>query len=189
MAIGDVSGHGMGAALVMSASRAYLRGFSEHESAPGVILRRVNRALARDTADDMFMSMFVCVLNPDTREFTYANAGHTQPILLRTETGEVEDFHVTGVALGVEEEMEFIDRGPFTLDPGDIVVMFTDGLIEMRQGDEQYGRERVAESARKYQGGTAREMIEGITDDAIQWAGGQGARDDDLTVAILRAKS
>jgi sigma-B regulation protein RsbU (phosphoserine phosphatase) len=189
MAVGDVSGHGVAAALIMSAARAYLRSFSESSSSPGTILRRVNRALGRDTADDMFMSMFVCVLDPHSREFHYANAGHTRPVLLRGGSGETEDYRVTGVALGVEADSDYEERGPFRLDPGDTIVMFSDGLTELRNGDEQYGRARVIETVRKHAHGTAPELLEGIFDDALGWSSGEERHADDVTVAVLRADS
>jgi sigma-B regulation protein RsbU (phosphoserine phosphatase) len=187
MAVGDVSGHGVAAALIMAAARAYLRSFSESSSSPGTILRRVNRALGRDTADDMFMSMFICVLDPHTREFHYANAGHTRPVLLHGGTLETEDYRVTGVALGVEADSDYEERGPFRLDPGDTIVMFSDGLTELRNGDEQYGRARVVETIRKYARGSAPELLDGIFDDALGWSSGEERHADDVTVAVLRA--
>jgi sigma-B regulation protein RsbU (phosphoserine phosphatase) len=187
MAVGDVSGHGVAAALIMAGARAYLRGFAESSSSPGTILRRVNRALGQDTADDMFMSMFICVLDPHTRDFHYANAGHTRPVLLHASSSETEDYRVTGVALGVEGDSDYEERGPFKLGPGDTIVMFSDGLTELRNGDEQYGRARVIESIKRHSSGTAPELLEGVFDDAVGWSSGEERHADDVTVAVLRA--
>ena len=187
MAVGDVSGHGIGAALVMSAARAYLRGYSASSHSPGTVLRRMNRALGRDLGSDMFMSMFLCVLDPHTREFHYANAGQTRPVLLRGGSLETEDYRVTGIALGVEPEMDYEERGPFRLEPGDSVVMFSDGLTELRRGDELYTRGRVIESIRRHGKGTADELLAGVFADAETWAGDRFAPMDDVTVAVLRA--
>ncbi len=187
MAVGDVSGHGVPAALVMAAARAYLRGFCQSSSSPGTILRRVNRALAGDSPDDMFMSMFLCVLDPRTREFSYANAGHTRPVLLHSDDLRTEDYRNTGVALGIEMETEYEERGPFRLGAGDAVVMFSDGLTELRRGDEQYGRPRVVESIRRHGRGSAEALLEGIFRDALDWAQGDDLHPDDVTVAVLRA--
>jgi serine phosphatase RsbU (regulator of sigma subunit) len=187
MAVGDVSGHGIGAALIMSAARAYLRAFCQHNSSPRTILRRVNRALGGDISSDLFMSMFLCVLDPRTRDFFYANAGQTNPVLLHGDTLETEDYRVTGMALGVEQETDYEERGPFRLNPGDTVVMFSDGLTELRRGDEQYGRARVIESIKRHAGGTAEDMLEGIFRDALEWSQGDDMHPDDLTVAVLRA--
>ncbi|HZL98722.1 MAG TPA: GAF domain-containing SpoIIE family protein phosphatase, partial [Planctomycetota bacterium] len=187
MAVGDVSGHGIGAALVMSAARAYLRGYSASSHSPRTILRRLNRALGQDLGTDMFMSMFLCVLDPHTREFTYANAGHTRPVLLRGATLDTEDYRVTGIALGVEPEMDYEERGPFRLEPGDSVLMFSDGLTELRRGDDLYTRVRVIESIKRHGRRSADELLQGVFADAESWAGDAFAPMDDVTVAVLRA--
>ncbi|MGQ0553940.1 MAG: PP2C family protein-serine/threonine phosphatase [Planctomycetota bacterium] len=189
IAVGDVSGHGIGSALLMAAARAYLRAFCQSSSSPRQILRRVNRALGGDLDDDMFMSMFLCVIDPRTREFYYANAGHTRPVLLHAQSMETEDYRTTGMALGVEEETDYEERGPFVLSPGDTVVMFSDGLTELRRDDEQYGRARVVESIRRHGNGTAEALIEGLFHDALDWAQGTDRHPDDVTVAVLRADS
>jgi phosphoserine phosphatase RsbU/P len=189
MAVGDVSGHGIGAALIMAAARAYVRAFCQSSSSPRSILRRVNRALGGDLADDLFMSMFLCVLDPRTRDFYYANAGQPNPVLLHATNGEAEDFRVTGMALGVEDETDFEERGPFRLNPGDTVVMFSDGLTELRKGDELYGRARVIESIKRHGKGSAEQMLEGLFKDALDWSNEPDVHADDLTVAVLRADS
>jgi serine phosphatase RsbU (regulator of sigma subunit) len=188
MAVGDVSGHGIGAALIMAAARAYLRAYCQNSSSPRDILRRVNRSLGGDIAPDMFMSMFLCVLDPNTRDFFYANAGQTRPVLLHGATGETEDYRVTGLALGVEPETDYEERGPFRLEPGDTVVMFSDGLSELRRGDEQYGRARVIESILRHGRLPAEGLLDALVHEALEWAGDAGdAHADDVTVAVLRA--
>jgi len=187
MAVGDVSGHGIGAALVMSAARAYLRGYSASSHSPRTILRRLNRALGQDLGADMFMSMFLCVLDPHTRDFTYANAGQTRPVLLRSATLETEEYRLPGTALGVAPGLDYEERGPFRLEPGDSVVMFSDGLTELRRGDELYTRARVIESIRRHGRGSADDLLVGIFADAETWAGEHFAPMDDVTVAVLRA--
>jgi serine phosphatase RsbU (regulator of sigma subunit) len=189
MAAGDVSGHGIGSAQIMAAARAYLRAYCQNSSSPRDILRRVNRSLGGDIAADMFMSMFLCVLDPNTRDFSYANAGHTRPVLLHGATLETEDYRVTGVALGVEPETDYEERGPFRLERGDTVVMFSDGLSELRRGDEQYGRARVIESIRRHGRLPAEGLLEAIFADGLAWSGEGGAVEnkDDVTVAVLRA--
>ncbi len=188
MAVGDVSGHGIGSAQIMAAARAYLRAYCQNSSSPRDILRRVNRSLGGDIAADMFMSMFVCVIDPNTRDFFYANAGHTRPVLLHGASLEAEDYRVTGVALGVEAETDYEERGPFRLERGDTVVMFSDGLTELRRGDEQYGRAQVIASIRRHGRLPAEGLLDGILNDGLAWAGGSEAEHkDDVTVAVLRA--
>jgi len=185
MAVGDVSGHGVGAALVMSAGRAYLRAFCQSCDSPATILRRVNRRLADDTSDEMFMSMFLCVLDPETHQFWYANAGQTRPILLHGRTLEMEDYRVTGLALGVVEETDYEERGPFEFEPGDSIVMFSDGLTELRSGEALYGRDRVKASILQHRELPVARMLHGIVRDALAWT--DRRVEDDVTVAILKA--
>lgn len=187
MAVGDVSGHGIGSAQIMAAARAYLRAYCQSSSSPRDILRRVNRSLGGDISADMFMSMFLCVLDPNTRDFYYANAGHTKPVLLHGNTLETEDYRVTGVALGVEPETDFEERGPYRLANGDTVVMFSDGLTELRREDEQYGRARVIESILRHAKLPAEGLLDGIVRDGMVWAGEPEEHKDDVTVAVLRA--
>ena len=188
MAVGDVSGHGIGSALIMAAARAYLRAYCQNSSSPREILRRLNRSLGGDISADMFMSMFLCVLDPNTRDFYYANAGHTKPVLLHANTLETEDYRVTGVALGVEAETDYEERGPYRLENGDTVVMFSDGLTELRRGDEQYGRAQVIASILRHCKLPAEGLLDALVREALEWAGGAGEQHaDDVTVAVLRA--
>jgi len=187
MAVGDVSGHGAGPALFMSGARAYLRAYCQSSVSPGRILRKINAHLTGDMGDDMFMSMFLCVVDPETREFFYANAGHPNPLLIRGSDGHIEHYKRTGMALGVEDDVDWEERGPYRLDPGDTVVMFTDGIVEMRLGDEQYGIARLAESVQRHKQLASAELVEALIADAISWAGLTGPAADDLTVAVLRA--
>ncbi len=187
MAIGDVTGHGVGSALVMTTARASIRAFSEAESTPSRVLSRANAHLAESINDMLFMSMFLGILDPATGELTYCNAGHPGPMHLRCSSGKIDHFKVTGVALGVDDDSEYEDCGPFTFEPGDALVMFTDGLNEIRKGDEQYGLERIAESVICRKDGTAEDLLEGVFDDAVKWNGEHAAAADDVTIAVLRA--
>lgn len=186
MAVGDVSGHGAGPALFMSGARAYLRAHAQQTTSPRKILDRLNQHMVGDMGDDMFMSMFVCVLDPVTREFYYANAGHPPPILVHGD-GTLEDYKLTGMALGVEEENDWTERGPYRLERGDTVVLFSDGVIEMRREGELYGRERLAASVRRHAEGSVEALLDGIVGDVLAFSGSDNPAQDDLTVAILRA--
>ncbi len=190
MVVGDVSGHGIGAALVMSAARAYLRSFCQTCSSPREILARVNEHLSVDIADGLFMSMFLCVLDLETHAFSYANAGHPGPVLIHAD-GSTDDLRVTGMALAVDDEAEYGDEGPHTLTAGDTIVLFTDGLNELRKGEDMYGRERAIESMLRHRSGSATDLLEGIFKDALAWTDEESAAlyADDLTVAVLRAGS
>jgi sigma-B regulation protein RsbU (phosphoserine phosphatase) len=188
MAVGDVSGHGVGAALVMAAARAYVRSFCQGGSEPAAILSLVNRHLAQDIADDMFMSMFLCLLNPETGEFVYANAGHPAPILLRALDGGTESLKATGMALGVDEDVMVDQEGPLRIGPGDTVVGFSDGLTELRQGDGTlYGTQRVIDSIIAHKDRSAPDLLNFMFSDALAWGEMDPEHADDVTVSVLRA--
>lgn len=188
MAIGDVTGHGVGAALVMTTARAALRAFCEDDSSPGRVLARVNRHLVASTNDMLFMSLFLGVVDLASGELRYCNAGHPSPVQLCGATGAVTDLRVTGVALGVDEDSDY-DEDSVVVGSGDSLVMFTDGLNEIRKGDEQYGRPRIVESVTSRAGASADELLAGVFDDAVAWNGADAASADDVTIAVLRAEA
>jgi sigma-B regulation protein RsbU (phosphoserine phosphatase) len=154
VAVGDVSGHGAGPALIVSGARAYLRSYCQREGSPAEIFAEINSHLADDMDDDKFMSMFLGVLCPQTHSFQWCNAGHPAPLLVRA---------------------------------GDTVVLYTDGVIELRQdGEEQYGVARLTESICRRASSDARELLDGILADAMKWSGSEHPGQDDVTVAVLR---
>ena len=186
VAIGDVSGHGAGPALIMSGARAYLRSYCQRTGTPAEVLAELNRHLCDDMDDDKFMSMFLGVLTPETHTFDWCNAGHPLPLLLRAD-GSVEECSTSGMALGVDEDCRFDSHEPYQLEVGDTVVMVTDGVVELRQGgDEQYGMGRLTESIRKRAGSDARTLLDGLVADALAWSGSEHPGQDDVTAAVLR---
>ncbi|MFH0945516.1 MAG: SpoIIE family protein phosphatase, partial [Planctomycetota bacterium] len=141
VAIGDVAGHGIGPALLMSSARSLLRSLTDGPFEVPEILARMNNRFEEDTGGSMFMSMFVAVFDPSQRSFVYGNAGHTSPLLVRQQGSE--DLNRTGLALGIEQGMTYEVKGPVVLMPGDTLVLTTDGILESRRGEEFFGRERL----------------------------------------------
>ncbi|MFT7462798.1 MAG: sigma-B regulation protein RsbU (phosphoserine phosphatase) [Pseudohongiellaceae bacterium] len=189
VAVGDVSGHGAGPALIMSGARAYLRSYCQRGGSPAETLSHLNGHLSDDMDDDKFMSMVLGVLSPETHAFEWCNAGHPLPLLVHAD-GSVDECATSGMALGVDEDCTF-DRHPvFELAVGDTLVMYTDGVIELRQGgDEQYGMARLTESVRSHVGSDARTVLDAIIADALSWSGSEHPGQDDVTVAVLRRNS
>jgi serine phosphatase RsbU (regulator of sigma subunit) len=186
VAVGDVSGHGAGPALIVSGARAYLRSYCQREGSPAEIFEQLNNHLSDDMDDDKFMSMFLGVLCPETHTFQWCNAGHPAPLLVRA-NGSVEECCTSGMALGVDAACTFDSHEGVGLAPGDTVVLYTDGVIELRQGgEEQYSVARLTESIRQRAAGSARELLDGILADAMSWSGSEHPGQDDVTVAVLR---
>lgn len=185
VAIGDVAGHGIGPALLMSSARALLHAFTQDRGFDlGELLSRMNDRFEADTGGEIFMSLFVAVIDPGARTVTYGNAGHTPPLLLRA-SGECFDLTRTGLALGIEAGMPYGVEGPVALGAGDAIVLTTDGILEARAGDEFFGRDRLLRSFRRHAALSARELIGAVHRDVLTFTG-ETPPDDDLTLAIVR---
>jgi len=145
IALGDVSGKGVSAALYTAKLSSDVRFQSASRTEPAEIMNGINASLIADVEEGMFVTLVYLSLNPETGEVKYSNAGHLRP-LLRKANGEVLSLEgAADVPLGIDEETEFI-QDSFQLEPGDTVVIFTDGVVEATDPDqEQFGDERVLE--------------------------------------------
>jgi sigma-B regulation protein RsbU (phosphoserine phosphatase) len=186
--IADVSGHNVGAALMMAVSRAALRAEIARSSEPEEILGRTNNLLDADLArSELFVSVFLAVYDPATATLAYANAGHNLPMLRRARTGAVENLDAEGILFGVMGDMAF-QRRTTTLEPGDLLLLYTDGLTEARNpAGEMFEEGRLAaafgEAASRPTGEIPGALIAAV--DAYSAA----APADDRTAAVLRAVS
>ena len=128
MVIADVSGKGLPAALLMSNLQATVKAYASVEPLPKDLCGRVNRAVCKSIAPDRFITLFYSVLNAGERRLTYTNAGHNPPLLVRQD-GTCRKLEGSGGVLGIFPE-ECYDQGTVELQPGDRLVMFTDGITE-----------------------------------------------------------
>jgi serine phosphatase RsbU (regulator of sigma subunit) len=125
--VGDATGHGVPAALVMASARSMLRAVAQASDSPGDVLRRVNDPLATDIPPNMFVTCFYAILEPKSGSLTYANAGHDLPYLHRN--GDVEELRARGMPLGLMPEMSYEEK-EMVLDTGEGVLFYSDGLVE-----------------------------------------------------------
>jgi len=186
MAIGDVSGHGLGPALLMAETRAYLRAYLS--TLPGVaeVLRALNRTLAADLEDGRFVSMLLAGLDVRGRTLTYANAGHPPGLVLASDGRLRATLESTGTPLGSFPELGVGDARPVALEPGDVVVLMTDGITESSAPDGSLlGTEGVLRTVRSRLGGTAREVLDGLVEGVREFARDRG-QDDDLAAIVCR---
>lgn len=186
VAIGDVSGHGLGPALLMSSARALLRSAVRGTFRLDEVLGRMNDQFARDSDGAIFMSLQLIELDDRERVLRFANAGHTAPLLLRAD-GAVETLPGDGLALGIEEGMPYDVSEPIQMNSGDVLVLITDGILEARRGDEVFGRERLAQSVVRSRDGDAAGVIRAIHQDVIQFTGSAN-QDDDVTLVVVKAR-
>jgi sigma-B regulation protein RsbU (phosphoserine phosphatase) len=187
VAIADVSGHGIGAALYMATAKGALQSEAREALSPTSIVSRVNEVLSADfSAADMFATLFLARFRPDGRKITWTNAGHNPPLLLKA-SGEVVPLSPCGPALGIVAGARWSDADT-DFEPGDVLVIYTDGIVEARDRDRRfYGIDRLVEAVRR-PARTAREIRENVLRDLAAHAA-PGAPHDDMTLVIVRGVS
>jgi len=183
IALGDVSGKGVSAALYMAKLSSDVRFQSASRTGPAEIMNGINASLMADVEEGMFVTLVYLSLDPATGEVQYSNAGHLRP-LLRRANGEVISLEgAADVPLGIDEETEF-RQDSFQLEPGDTVVIFTDGVVEATDPDhEQFGDERVLETL-KASSGTPADVKETILSAVKAFFRG-APPNDDLTLVCF----
>ncbi len=186
LVVGDVSGHGIDAALFMATGRALLRAFVTTRQELSEVIADLNNALERDMGTGRFMTLFYGDLDVRERLLRYVRAGHNAPVLYRSETGEFEDLSEGGMALGFVRNMRYRTAGPVVLGPGDILLLYTDGIPEARDtAKNQFGVERMLEAVREGRDRAAREIVEGILDRVAAFTEGAPI-EDDLTLIVCK---
>lgn len=186
IAIGDVCGHGIASALTMSSTRAYIRALSMSDPRPGEVLRLANWALAHDVEDGHFVTLMLAALDPRQRTLRYAGAGHP-PAYVFSAGGEVKAvLESQGPALGILGEFNFAETEQ-TLDPGDVAVLMTDGIIEATGSrKEMFGLERALDVVRANLHRPARDICHELYNAARSFAC-RHSLDDDATSIVIRA--
>jgi serine phosphatase RsbU (regulator of sigma subunit) len=181
--IGDVSGKGTGAALIMASFRASLRMDCHHQFAIRDILSSVNHFLWESTASDQFVTAFYGVLDRKSGRLTYGNAGHDAPIILRADGG-VEYLGATGIVLGALNEGEYEEQVT-ALHPGDCLLLYTDGVTEARNiRDEEFGLDGLLDAFRDYKDLPAQKLIRKLTRTVFRFAAPRKVGDDVTMIAV-----
>ena len=185
--IGDVCGHGFGPALVMAELRAYLRAFLLTRTDVGEIVGLLNRSLSSDT--DRFVTLLIARLDPPTRSLVYAGAGHVPGYLLGADGRVKARLESTGLPLAVLPDTEYATEALPPLEPGEVVLFLTDGLVEAhcRDGDP-FGTDRVLAVARQHRAEPARRIIEALYG-AVREYCGPAAQPDDMTAVVIKAEA
>lgn len=186
LVIGDVSGHGLGAALLMSTARALLRAFAATEATPAELVTRLNRFLSEDIETGRFMTLFYGEIALRERTMTYVRAGHNEPVIYRRDKDAFEELGEGGVALAVIDNFEFESTGPLQLTRGDLVVLYTDGIVEaMSPSREPFGIDRMKDVLRGHRDLTAKEIAAKVRQ-AVRDHTGTDVREDDLTLVVAK---
>jgi sigma-B regulation protein RsbU (phosphoserine phosphatase) len=184
--LGDVTGHSLGAALMMTAARATLRSVVSEAGGPAEVIRRTNTLLHGDLdRSDLMISLFAGLYVPATRKLLYASAGHNPPLVLRRSGGDAERLEPTGIILGVLPDADY-DVKYLSLEPGDVVFFYTDGVTEAMDGERrQFGEERLVNVLRENLDQPAEGIIRAVSRAVQVWMG-YGKPTDDITSVVLR---
>ncbi len=182
--IGDVTGHGVGAALLTHAAQAAMRSYLELIDDLSEVATRLNNRLCASVETGNFMSLVAVLVDPEARTLHYVNAGHPSVILVRN--GVVQQFEKTGMVLGVVDQQIYAAAGPIPLEPGDLIVLRTDGVDETRDPERQlFGEERLVELLAGL-GDTDADGALGAIEAAVSRFARGVLQDDDLTMMALK---
>lgn len=184
VAVGDVAGKGMSAALLMVNLQARVQMLAEHHTGPAETVSHLNRAMHLVCPENRFVTLFLCQIDPASGEFAYCNAGHNPPVLMDT-AGGAQWLEGGGPVLGIFPGVTYEQRVS-RLRPGDLIVVYSDGVTEMRNaGGEEFGEERLIEAIRAHRELSAEELLEAVNRRLDEFAGGV-APPDDLTLVLAR---
>ncbi len=193
LAIGDVSGKGIAAALLMAGLRASLRGMmdgalpesGQHDLAR--IVRKLNRLIYESSAVNRYATFFLAIYDPATRRLRYVNAGHNPPLLIRNtlEKREALRLEAGGPVIGLLQDVAYEEQS-LELAPGDLFLGYTDGISEaMTAADEEWGEERMQAAAEAVRDLQAKDILDAIFAAADDFTAG-APQHDDMTLLVLR---
>jgi predicted ester cyclase len=180
--VGDATGKGVPAALVMASACSMLRALAQASNSPGEVLRRVNDALVTDIPPNMFVTCFYAILDPKSGTLKYANAGHDLPYLWRG--GDAHELRATGMPLGLMAGMSY-EQKEMELDCGQGVFFYSDGLVEAHDPKgEMFGFPRLR--AHVAERGEESTLEDSLLEELYSFVGEGWEQEDDITLLTLR---
>ncbi|MBZ5636512.1 MAG: SpoIIE family protein phosphatase [Acidobacteriia bacterium] len=183
--VGDVAGKGMPAALLMSSLQARVHVVFEEPDDLAKKLTRLNKSTCANCPDNRFITFFTCIADPKTGDVVYSNAGHNPPLVVRAKGGFETLEGGGGMILGILPMAQY-QEAHITLDPGDVLVLFSDGVTEEADPqDNQFGEERLANLVASLRDRPAAEIVQEIHRAVREFTQGAPAADD-ITVVIAR---
>jgi sigma-B regulation protein RsbU (phosphoserine phosphatase) len=186
--VGDVTGHGIGPALLMAETRAYLRVLAQTHENVGDILTAANRVLADDIGLERFITMLLVCLDCDACVLRYANAGHPAGYILDAGGDIKAELRRTGVPLGMKPDTDYHAARQVQLGTGDLILLLTDGIDEaVSPTEELFGMERALAVVRDRRAAPASEVVEALYQEVRQFAHNT-AQLDDITAVIIKVR-
>ena len=186
LVVGDATGKGVPAALVMATTCGMLQAVSQavgSSSSPGEVLAQVNETLLARIPSNMFVTCFYAILDPKSAGLIYANAGHDLPYLHRA-SGEVEELRATGMPLGLMPAMGYEEKET-TLQAGEAALFYTDGTVEAHNPKgEMFGFPRLRALCAEH--GKERSLVDALLEELERFTGEGWEQEDDITLLTLR---
>jgi phosphoserine phosphatase RsbU/P len=190
LALGDISGKGISAALLMSslhsADRAFTLGYEVEEGkgpSPAALLKLLNAHLYRSTQSARYATLFLATYDPATRQLTYSNGGHLPPMVI-SKDGSVRLLEVGGAVVGLLDGLEY-EEATVQLEAGDLLVAYTDGLTEPERAGEDFGEQRLMEFVRAHRNEPLTVLAAKTLQVVKTWIGEQ-EQPDDMTIVLAR---
>jgi steroid delta-isomerase-like uncharacterized protein len=182
LVVGDATGKGVPAALVMSSARSMLRALAQASDSPGDVLRRANDPLVMDIPANMFVTCFYAILDPKSGRLLYANAGHDLPYLWHS--GECEELTARGMPLGLMPQMSY-EENEIVLDAGEAALFYSDGLVEAHDPKgEMFGFPRLRALIAEH--GEEGSLVDFLLEELHSFTGEGWEQEDDITLVTLR---
>ncbi len=184
MVLGDVSGKGMPASLLMMSLQARVQVLIDEPENLADVMTRLNRLTASNCPDNKFISLFFCVLDPATGELVYANAGHNPPLIVRRDASH-ELLEGGGPPLGILPVVKYLEYR-VRVEKGDLLAIYSDGVTEAATpGDEEFETEHLAQVLAKHRNETARTLVASVNEALTEWTEGAPPADD-ITLIVAR---
>jgi PAS domain S-box-containing protein len=180
--VGDATGHGMPAALLMATTRGMLRAGAQTSDSPSEVLERVNNSLCPDIPPNMFVTCLTAFLDSTSGQLQYANAGHDLPYLRHADG--VSELRATGMPLGLMPNMSY-EQKEITLKPGESVLLYSDGLVEAHDSQhEMFGIPRMERLIGRHPGGAT--LMDFLLAEMERFTGEDWEQEDDITLLTLQ---
>jgi serine phosphatase RsbU (regulator of sigma subunit)/Na+/proline symporter len=187
--IADVSGHNIGAALLMAEVRTFIQAEAKNLQQPGKILSTLNEFLHEDLSRaELFITMFYLSFDTDTGRLSFANAGHNPPMVWRSETKSFEWLDTEGLILGVKRDVVFEEK-QFQMQPGDSLILYTDGITEAaNSAGEMFGEGRLCALIEENHKLSPQQIINNLIKQVRSYSGTH-ILNDDVTLVILKVET
>jgi sigma-B regulation protein RsbU (phosphoserine phosphatase) len=193
MVIADVTGHGIEAAIIMGMAKATVNIYGRMYDSPAEVLRNANRDLAANFDGKTFVCLTLSIFDPKTKRLRVARAGADRPLLFNASWNppEPKEIRGRGLALGLDPGPRFdelLEEDEIMLQPGDLFLQFTDGIVEATNADkEQFGEPRIREIIKKYPKASTKELLFMLKETLVDFTRSRDY-DDDITMMALKVR-